>query len=311
MTPSTVRSAIATLARTARARALVQRARAQRFAVGAFNADNLVTVRAVCRAASAMQAPALIEVSHREVEAIGLRNIRAIVDNEIDELGVEVYLNLDHAPTVDAVEAALDVGFEFVHLDLFQSNRDASDDDVVTATRAVVSLARRTGALVEGEPRYVPGSSTWHRHDPEPEEIAASRSDPVAARAFVAATGVDVFAVGIGNVHGRYAHPPRLDLALLERVHAAVDGGLSMHGASGFTDAQYRAVVRRGAVKINVNSDLRALYRSALETEYMTHPDELSDARLLAPVANAVQRLVESRMRVFGSAGQAVVAPAR
>ena len=104
-------------ARTARARELMARTRAERFAVGAFN-----------------------------------------VDNEISDLGIEAYLNLDHAPSVVAAEAAVDAGFEFIHLDAFQADPDASAHDVVSKTRKVVAYARRTGALVEGEQRYLTGS---------------------------------------------------------------------------------------------------------------------------------------------------------
>jgi fructose/tagatose bisphosphate aldolase len=88
--------------RTRRARALLDRARAERFAVGAFNADSLGTLRAVCRAARACAAPVLIELSHTEAEAIGLHNARAVLDNEVGDLGIEAYLNLDHAPAIAA-----------------------------------------------------------------------------------------------------------------------------------------------------------------------------------------------------------------
>jgi fructose-bisphosphate aldolase class II len=289
---------------TARARRTMARARIERFAVGAFNADNLETVRAICRAAHTMQAPVLIEVSHAETEAIGLGNIRDVVNNEVDELGIEAYVNLDHAPTVDAAAAGIEAEFEFVHLDLLQSDPTASPDEVVAATRHVVGHARLTGALVEGEQHHFAGTSTVHRDPVDHEVITSSLSTPLGARRFVDDTGVDTLAVGIGNVHGRYRTPTRLDIQLLSRIRAAVGPhvNLSLHGGSQTPAYAYQASILAGINKLNINSDLRLAYRSTLERELAAHPDEYAATQLLGPVADAVQHVVESKIAMFGSA---------
>src|SRR5665811_2239145 len=101
-----------------RARHLMQRTRQQHFAVGAFNVDNQDTLIAVCKAAQAKGSPVLVEVSHGEVKSIGLDNIRDMVDNYILEYGIEMYINLDHSPTVDDAKRGIDAGFEFIHIDI-------------------------------------------------------------------------------------------------------------------------------------------------------------------------------------------------
>jgi fructose-bisphosphate aldolase, class II len=289
--------------RTERARALMARSRAEGFAVGAFNVDNLETLLAVARAAQATAAPAFIEASASEVAVLGLANLRGIVDNLIDELGVELYLNLDHAPSVDAAVAAIDAGFELVHIDISQADHHAADATVVAATRTVVAHARTTGALVEGELRYLRGSSTLHRLPPDPEAVAASLSSPDSARAFIDATGIDTFAVGIGNLHGLYSQPKTLDLDLLAQIRAAVDAYLSLHGGSGTPDHTYAAAARGGISKINVNSELRYTYRTALEREFAAHPHEFATVKLVGPVIDALQAVVEAKITAFGSAG--------
>jgi fructose-bisphosphate aldolase class II len=291
--------------RTRRARGLLRRARAERFSVGAFNADDLGTMRAVCRAARACDAPVLVELSHTEAQAIGLANARAVLDNEIAQLGIEAYLNLDHAPTVDAARAGVDAGFEFVHLDLFQSRPDASEDEVVAATREVVEHARSTGAVVEGEQRYLVGSSTLHHRELDPALIERTISTPDGARGFVDATGIDIFAIGMGNVHGRFLTPKALRLDVLTGVREAIDVGISLHGGSGTTDDLYRAVARRGVSKININSDIRYAYRTILEQQLRHHPHEYGTVKLMGPVLDAVQRVVEGKIFAFGSAGKA------
>src|SRR5688572_27723927 len=93
-----------------KARHLMQRSRQQHFAVGAFNIDNQETLIAIMRAAQAKNSPVLIEVSEGEVKAMGLENIRDLVDNYKVEYGVEMYINLDHSPSVEAAKRGVDAG---------------------------------------------------------------------------------------------------------------------------------------------------------------------------------------------------------
>ena len=90
----------------------MRRSRQEHFAVGAFNVDNQETLLAIVRAAQTKEAPVLVEVSHDEVSMIGLANLRSLVDNYRAEYGVEMYVNLDHSPSVEAAKAGIDAGFE-------------------------------------------------------------------------------------------------------------------------------------------------------------------------------------------------------
>lgn len=289
---------------TESARALYARARKERFALGAFNVDNQETLIAIARAAAAKRSPLLVEASHDEVAMIGLRNLRAMVDSYKTEYGIEMYLNLDHSPSVAAARAAIDAGFEFIHIDLSQAKKDAGEEEIIEATRQVVEHARSTGALVESEPHYFGGSSNVHTEAIDYEEIRKTFTTPDGARAFVAATGIDTFAVAIGNLHGLYPVPKHLDLALLERVRAAVPCFLSLHGGSGTPDDEFRGAVVRGVSKININSEMRRAYRTTLERQLAAHPDQFAIVKLMGPVIDAVQAVVEHKMEVFGSAGK-------
>jgi fructose-bisphosphate aldolase class II len=224
------------------ARALYARTRKERFALGAFNVDNQETLIAIARAAATKKSPVLVEASHGEVEMIGLKNLRAMVDHYKSEYSIEMYINLDHSPSVDAARAGIDAGFEFIHIDLSQAKKDATDEEIIAATREVVAYARGTGALVESEPHYFGGSSNVHSETIDYAEIRKTFTTPDGARAFVAATGIDTFAVAIGNLHGVYPVPKHLDLALLEKIRAAVPCYLSLHGGSGTPDDEFIGV---------------------------------------------------------------------
>jgi fructose-bisphosphate aldolase class II len=288
------------------ARELMERARAERFAVGAFNVDNQETLVAIARAAQVKHAPVLVEVSHGEVEVSGLANMRSLVDNYRAELGIEMYLNLDHAPSVEAAKAGVDAGFEFVHIDYSQAKRDAGDEEIISATRAVVEYAAATtGAVVESEPHYFGGSSNVHTESIDYAEIRKTFSTPKGARAFVAATGIDTFAAAVGNLHGRYPVPKQLDLELLAEIRAALTVNISLHGGSGTPGHYFQEAARIGVSKINLNSDLRYAYRTTLERQLRDHPDEYAIVRLIGPVIRAVQDVVEEHIDLYGSAGKA------
>ena len=284
----------------------MQRSRSQGFAVGAFNIDNQETLIAVCRAAQKLNAPVLVEVSDGEVKALGLENIRDLVDNYRDEYGVEIYINLDHSPSVEACKRAIDAGYEFIHIDISQANHDASEEEIIAKTKEVVEYAKFTGALVESEPHYFGGSSNLHKEEIDYETIKKTFSTPEGARSFVEATGIDTFAAAIGNLHGKYPVPKQLDLELLQRIRGSIDCQISLHGGSGTPLEQFRAAAEIGISKININSDMRVAFRDTLVKVLQDNPDEYAVVKLMPEVYEAVQVVVEEKINAFGSAGKAV-----
>lgn len=292
---------------TAAARDLMDRSRAERFAVGAFNLDNQETLKAVVRAAIAKTSPVLVEVSKGEVDALGLDNIRDMVDNYKSEFGIEIYINLDHSPTVkDAIEG-IEAGFEFIHIDISQARKDASEEEIIAETRQVVEYARLTGALVESEPHYFGGSSNLHKEEINYDEIRKTFSTPEGAAHFVQETGIDTFAAAIGNLHGKYPVPKVLDLELLKRIRQVIDCNISLHGGSGTPEHYFQSAAQIGVSKININSDMRVAFRNTLEKVLEENPDEFAVVKLMDEVIGAVQEVVEAKIDSFGSAGKAKV----
>ncbi len=290
----------------ARARERMQDARDQHWAFGAFNLDDEPTLIAVARAARKHNAPVLVEVSQGEVDDIGINNIRDLVDNIKNSFGIEMYVNLDHSPSVEAAKLGIEAGFEFIHIDVSQAEHDASDEAIIAATKAVVDYAKLTGASVESEPHYFGGSSNLHTEKIDYDIIKQTFSTPEGAKAFVDATGIDTFAAAIGNLHGKYPVPKILDLELLKRIREAIACNISLHGGSGTPGHYFRDAVKIGVSKININSDMRIAYRKTLEKTLSDHPDEYSVAKLISKdVIPAVQAVVESKILDFNSAGRA------
>lgn len=289
------------------AREAMARARAEHFALGAFNLDNQETLIAVAKAAKNKNAPVLVEVSQGEVDAMGLDNVRDMVDNYKDQYGIEMYVNLDHSPTVAAAIAGIEAGFEFIHIDISQARHDATLEEIITETKQIVEYAKLTGALVESEPHYFGGSSNVHTERIDYNEVKKTFSTPEGAKSFVEATGIDTFAVAIGNLHGKYPFPKVLDIDLLAEIRKAVTCNLSLHGGSGTPEHYFEKAVKIGVSKININSDMRYAYRKTLEKVLKENKTEYAVIKLMDEVIQAVQAVVEEKIDMFNASGKAMV----
>jgi fructose-bisphosphate aldolase class II len=287
------------------ARDAFARARAEHFALGAFNLDNQETLVAVAQAAASKKAPVLVEVSKGEVDALGLENVRDLVDNYKTQYGVEMYINLDHSPTVEDAIDAVNAGFECIHIDISQANHAASREEIIARTKQVVEAAKQTGALVEAEERYFAGSSNLHTENIDYEELKKFHTKPEEAADFVAQTGIDTFAAQIGNLHGLYPVPKVLDLDLLQAIRQAIDCNISLHGGSGTPGHYFVEAVKIGVSKVNINSDMRVAYRRTLEKVLDDNKTEYAVVKLMPEVIKAVQAVVESKIDMFNSAGKA------
>lgn len=290
-----------------KARESMSRARAEHYAIGAFNIDNQETLIAISKAAQKLQAPVMVEVSDGEVKAMGLDNIRDMVDNYKRDFNIEMYINLDHCPSVEDAKRGIEAGYEFIHIDVSQANHDATDDEIVNCTKEIVQYAKFTGALVESEPHYFGGSSNVHKEAFDYEDIKKTFSTPKGAQQFVQATGIDTFAAAVGNLHGSYPVPKMLDLDLLERIRQAISCNISLHGGSGTPGHFFEEAVRIGVTKINVNSDMRKAFRDTLEKVLAENPDEYAVVKLMPAVYGAVQEVVESKLQSYNSIGKARV----
>jgi fructose-bisphosphate aldolase class II len=281
---------------------LMHRTLAQKFAVGAFNVDNIEIFKAIVAAAKKKHSPVLVEVSQGEVEFLGYKNIVDMVQNARDE-GAEIYLNLDHAPSFEAAKTGIEYGFEFVHIDV---SKRASLEENMDITSQVVKLAHPKNILVESEMEYFSGSSNVHKEDISIEEVKSHYTKPDEAKEFVEKTGVDIFAASIGNLHGLYPTPKTLDIELLKKIREKLDCYISLHGGSGTPAHFFREAVKVGVSKININSEMRRAFRTNLEKTLKDNPDEYAVPKIEGPVIEAVQKVVEEHMDIFGSTGKAV-----
>lgn len=283
------------------AREVLERAEKEGWALGAFNAANIETLKAIVGAANKLRAPVIVESSVGETDFFGPKNLVDVVKNFREEFNLPIFINLDHSTSETKVLLGIEAGYEMLHFD----GSNLPYDENLKITKRIVSEAHEKGLLVEAEIDRIGGSSRPHDEDVKKAQNEGVYTDPGRAAEFVEKTGVDTFAAFFGNVHGVYRDAKKLDFKLLKEVRETVSCFLSMHGGSGITDKAVGKAIKIGIVKVNINTELRVAFREALEKE-LRESKEVAVYKMMPPVIEAVQRVVEHKIKVFGSAGKYV-----
>jgi len=269
------------------------------YAIGAFNTSDLNITKAIIQAAEELKSPVIIETSEGEINFLGPEVAAAEVIALAKQATVPVVLHLDHGKSLETVSAAIAAGYTSIHFD--GSTLPLTEN--LEQTQKAVALAHKKKIPVEAEIGHIAGGSEMHQ-----KKIVISPdtlTDPEEAAAFARATGVDVLAVAIGNIHGMYANPPQLDFERLSGIQKKVKTYFSLHGGSGIPKKQVQQAVRMGIVKVNVNTELRLAYHQGLMHEFDVNPTEVIPYNYLPAGTEAVEKVVKAKIRMFGSAGKA------
>ncbi|HLV11557.1 MAG TPA: class II fructose-1,6-bisphosphate aldolase [Trueperaceae bacterium] len=294
-------------------------ARAGGYAVGAFNTNDMEVTQAIVWAAEATRSPVIVSLSEGALR-FGGDALVAVVKHLADRATVPVAMHLDHGSSYAMCVRALRWGFTSVMIDMSHADEETN----VRETARVVEAAHAVGVTVEAEIGRLAGIE--EHVDVSAEEAALTK--PEDAARFVERSGADYLAVAIGTSHGAYKGKgrPFIDHARLEAIAALVPQPLVLHGASGVPAelvTRFRAAggsiegavgihpedvtraVRNGIAKVNTDTDLRLAFTTSVR-ETLGRDAGLFDPRqILGPAREAMQAVVEERMRLFGSAGRA------
>lgn len=281
------------------AREVLERAQKEGWALGAFNAANIETLKAIVGAANKLRAPVIVESSVGETDFFGPKNLVDVVKNFREEFNLPIFINLDHSTSEAKVLLGIEAGYEMLHFD--GGNLPIGEN--LKITKRIVREAHKKGLLVEAEIDRIGGSSRLHEEDVKKAQKEGVYTDPDRAAEFVKETGVDTFAAFFGNVHGIYKDEKELDFKLLKKIRQAVPCFLSMHGGSGISDEVVRKAIKIGIVKVNINTELRVAFRDALE-KVIADSQEVAVYKMMPPVIEAVQKVVEHKIKIFGSEGK-------
>src|SRR3989338_8226478 len=280
-------------------RECIKEAEKKGVAIGHFNISNLEAFHAIYNAAKKLKVPVIIGVSPGEESFVGLEETVALVHALREKDNYPIFLNADHHVSFESVKKCIDAGFDAVIIDLAK----LSFEENIKITKECVEYAKKTRAetgrdiLVEGELGYIGSGSDIKDTIPEGAGILTK---PEEAQKFVEMTGIDMLAPSVGSIHGLIkSGKPHIDGELVSQIKKATGIPLVLHGGSGLRDEDFTNAIVSGVSIVHINTEIRVAYDEALKKSLVDHPNETTPYKILQPVVDAIEKIVEERLKLF------------
>jgi fructose-bisphosphate aldolase class II len=283
-------------------RECVKEAEEKGVAIGHFNISNLEAFHAIYNAAKKLKVPVVIGISEGEEKFVGTEEAVALVRSVRERDNYPIFLNADHHYSFETVKKAIDAGFDAVIIDAVKLPLPEN----IALTKKCVDYAREVSKregrdiMVEAELGFIGESSKIL--DKIPDGVSEeTMTKPLEARQFVEATGVDMLAPSIGNVHGMVkSGNPRLHPERVKAIREASGVPLVLHGGSGSMNEDFVACIASGISTVHINTEIRVAFTSALRKSLQDMPEEITPYKYLPAAVEAVEAVVEARLKLFG-----------
>ena len=283
------------------AKAMLDKAKAGHYAVGAFNINDLEWAKAILTAAQECKSPVILQVSEGAGKyMVGYKTVAGMVNGMLEEMNISVpgALHLDHGSYEGCLKCVA-AGFSSV---MFDGSHYPIEENVAK-TKELVALTHGKGMSIEAEVGGIGG---------EEDGVVSNGecADPDECKR-IADLGVDMLAAGIGNIHGKYpANWAGLSFDTLAAIQEKTgDMPLVLHGGTGIPADQIKKAINLGVSKINVNTECQLAFAEATR-KYIEEGKDLQGKgydprKLLKPGAEAIVACVKEKMELFGSVGKA------
>ncbi|MCK9198346.1 MAG: class II fructose-1,6-bisphosphate aldolase [Bacilli bacterium] len=268
-----------------------------KYAVGAFNINNVEWTEAILDECQANNAPVILGCSTGAAKYMGGWNtVVGIVKGLLEDhkITIPVALHLDHGESFEDCKKAIDAGFTSVMIDASKK----TFEDNLKETRKVVEYAHARNVSVEAELGKVGGQE---------ENIIAELmyADPQECAIMARETGIDCLAPALGSVHGPYKGEPKLGFKEMEEVKELTNLPLVLHGGSGIPDYQIKKAIECGTAKINVNTECQQAW-TAIVREVLSKDSKVYDPRkIIGPGKEGIRLVVRTKIGIFGTKDKA------
>jgi fructose-bisphosphate aldolase class II len=280
---------------------MLKKAQKGRYAVGAFNANNMEIIQAIIETAEEEKAPAILQASQGAIEYAGLDNIVAMVKVMAEKVTVPIALHLDHGTDYYQNIKCLRAGFTSL---MFDGSKLPFEENV-KITKKVVEMAHTCDIPVEAELGQIGKMGDSDEPGVALEKVKETMADPYEAAKFVELTKIDFLAAAVGTIHGCRTPFAKLDIPRIEKIRELTDVPLVLHGASGVNDEEVRKGISAGICKINIDTRIRMIFTEKIREIIKMNPQEIDPRKLLGPAREVAKEVIRERMRVFGCSGKA------
>lgn len=278
-------------------REMLHKAQKEGYAVPAFNIHNLETLQVVAETAMEMRSPVIIAGTPSTIESYaGPDYIEAIAEAASNKYNIPIAIHLDHFENVQIIKKDIDLGFKSCMIDASKYEFEKN----IAIVKEVVEYAHTHDAVVEAELGKLGG----REDDLVIDEKDSMYTNPEDAAEFVRRTDVDSLAVAIGTAHGLYKGEPKLDFERLKEIRGKVSVPLVLHGASNVPDELVKKAISLGICKVNVATDLKIPFASAVKEYFKENPDESDPRKYMTPGKEAMKKIVKHKIEVCGSANR-------
>ena len=270
-----------------------------KYAVGLFNAVNLELARGIIAAAEQSRSPVIMGTAEVLLPYGPLEEVSYYLIPMAKKANVPVVVHLDHGLNKETCIKALDLGFSSIMYDCSTDPYEVNVEKV----REMAEIAHSYGATIEGELGHVgdnEGSAEGSSHLADPSKYF---TDPKLAKDFIEKTKVDALAIAVGNAHGAYKLPPKLDFARIEKIRKTIDVPLVLHGGSGLTDNDFRKAIELGISKVNIFTDINIAAVKAEFRQFTSMDKGVID--LIPAAVEAIKQEVLKKLELFSSVGKA------
>lgn len=274
------------------------------YAVGLFNAVNMELARGIIAAAEQTGSPVIMGTAEVLFPYGPLEEVSYYLLPMAKKAKVPVVIHLDHGLKKETCLKALELGFTSI---MYDCSTDSYDDNV-RKVKEMADIAHSFGATIEGELGHVgdnEGSAEGSSHLVDPSKFF---TDPKMAKDYVEKTGVDALAIAVGNAHGAYKLPPKLDFERIRTIAKTVDVPLVLHGGSGLTDNDFRQAIKDGISKVNIFTDINVAAVKAQLSQFTDMDKGIID--LIPAAVEAIKQETIKKMELFDSVGKGRTADA-
>lgn len=270
---------------------ILNNARKNKVAVGAFNIVNYLTAKAVVEVAEALNQALILQTSVKTVKAFGINEMMGFLKPIVENAKVDVAIHLDHSTDVEFTKACIDGGWSSVMYDGSQLPLKEN----IKNTREIVAYAKPRNVTVEGELGAIVGVED----DIFVTEGDSAHAKPEDCRIYLDETEVDAFAPAIGTAHGVYKGEIKLDYDLFEEINGFSKCPLVLHGGTGLSDEMFHRLIALGAAKVNISTAIKIAYCQGMGNFMRQNPDKNDPLKLDAYTKEEVKKIVEKHMRFF------------
>ncbi len=261
------------------------------YGVGLFNCVNIEMTNAIMNAAEKLHAPVIMGTAEILLPVADLKEVAAMVKARAEKSPVPVVLHYDHGLTFEKCIEAMNLGYTSIMYDC----STAPYEENVKRVAEMVKIAHTLNITVEGELGQV-GDNEGAGKLAKPSDYY---TDPAMAEDFVKRTNIDALAIAVGNAHGDYKFPPKLDFERITEIASRVDVPLVLHGGSGLSDNDFREAIKRGIAKVNIFTDMNKAQVNGMKEGLTAGVNNAFD--LMPYEVKAIQAVVEEKMLLFSS----------